>query len=73
MGGADTAVRDRELRVRGVAGLRVVDASVLPTVQHGPPMAPIIALAERAADPIAGTPPLAPALLEPPAATLRSA
>ena len=50
MGAAETAVCDPELRVRGVAGLRVVDASVMPAIPHGPPIAPIVALAERAAD-----------------------
>jgi choline dehydrogenase len=60
MGGAETAVCDPELRVRGVAGLRIVDASVLPTIPHGPPMAAIIAVAERASDIIKGNTPLAP-------------
>jgi hypothetical protein len=50
-----------ELRVRGITGLRVVDASVMPTIPHGPPNAPIIALAERASDLIRGNTPLAPA------------
>jgi len=53
MGGGD-AVCDPQLRVRGVTGLRVVDASVLPRIPHGPPMASIIAVAERAADMIQG-------------------
>jgi choline dehydrogenase len=60
MGGAQTAPCDPELRVRGVDGLRVVDASVMPTVPHGPPNAPVIAIAERAADLIRGNTPLAP-------------
>jgi choline dehydrogenase len=60
MGGAETAVCDPELRVRGVAGLRIVDASVLPTIPHGPPMAAIIAVAERASDIIKGSTPLTP-------------
>jgi choline dehydrogenase len=55
------SVVDPELRVRGVAGLRVVDASVMPTAPRGNPSAPTIAIAERAADLIAGRAPLAPA------------
>jgi choline dehydrogenase len=57
MGKAETAVCDPELRVRGVAGLRIVDASVLPTIPHGPPLAAIVAIAERAADIIKGSTP----------------
>jgi choline dehydrogenase len=60
MGGAETAVCDTELRVRGVAGLRVVDASVMPMIPHGPPLAGIIAVAERASDIVKGNTPLTP-------------
>jgi len=49
---------DRELKVRGVEGLRVVDASVMPTVPRGNTNAPVIALAERAADLIKGEVPV---------------
>jgi choline dehydrogenase len=54
-----TSVVDTELRVRGVERLRVVDASVMPTVPRGNTNAPVIALAERAADLISGRAPLA--------------
>jgi choline dehydrogenase len=50
MGGAETAVCDPSLRVRGVAGLRVADASVMPAVPRGNTHGPTVALAERAAD-----------------------
>jgi choline dehydrogenase-like flavoprotein len=48
-------VVDSELRVIGVDGLRVVDTSVLPVVGRGNLNAPVIAVAERAADLISGT------------------
>jgi choline dehydrogenase len=54
-----TSVLDTELRVRGVENLRVVDASVMPTVPRGNTNAPTIAIAERAADLIQGRAPLA--------------
>ncbi|MGH2904423.1 MAG: GMC family oxidoreductase [Solirubrobacteraceae bacterium] len=50
MGDDAEAVVDTELRVRGVQGLRVVDASVMPTVPRGNTNAPTVAIAERAAD-----------------------
>jgi choline dehydrogenase len=48
-------VVDAELRVEGLDGLRVVDASVMPVVPRGNTNAPVIAIAERAADLIRGT------------------
>ncbi|MGH3589075.1 MAG: GMC oxidoreductase, partial [Pseudonocardia sp.] len=53
MGLDDAAVVDPELRVHGVQGLRVADASVMPAVPTGNTNAPAIMIAERAADLIA--------------------
>jgi choline dehydrogenase len=51
MGRADDAeaVVDAELRVRGVAGLRIADASVMPTITSGNTNSPTLMIAERAA------------------------
>ena len=50
MGSDDAAVVDSELRVRGLDGLRVVDASVMPRIIRGHTHAPTVMIAERAAD-----------------------
>ncbi|MFC3456149.1 GMC family oxidoreductase [Amycolatopsis speibonae] len=55
MGTDDDSVVDPELRVHGVAGLRVVDASVMPRITRGHTHAPTVMIAERAADLLRGT------------------
>jgi choline dehydrogenase len=61
MGVDDMAVVDpATMRVHGVQGLRVVDASVMPYVTNGNIYAPVMMLAEKAADLIIGNEPLAP-------------
>jgi choline dehydrogenase len=55
MGTDAASVVDAELRVRGVEGLRVADASVMPTIIRGHTNAPAIVIGERAADLIRGS------------------
>jgi choline dehydrogenase len=61
MGTDDQSVVGSDLRVHGIDALRVVDASVMPTVTSANLNAPTIMIAEKAADIIAGKPPLEPA------------
>ena len=61
MGTGDDAVLDSELRVRGIDGLRVVDASVFPIIPGGNTNAPTMMVAEKASDLIRGRAPLSAA------------
>jgi choline dehydrogenase len=54
MGGDDGAVVDAELRVRGLDGLRVADASVMPTLPRGNPNLACMMIGEKAADLVLG-------------------
>ena len=60
MGQDADAVVTPELKLRGVDGLSVVDASVIPRIPTGPVNAAVVAIAERASDLLRGKTPLAP-------------
>ncbi|HET9720802.1 MAG TPA: GMC oxidoreductase, partial [Solirubrobacteraceae bacterium] len=59
-GEQDSVVDPRTMRVHGLEGLRVVDASVMPYVTNGNIYAPVMMVAEKAADLIRGRTPLEP-------------
>jgi len=58
MGADPKAPLDEELRVRGIESLRVIDASVMPTLVGGNTNAPTIMIAEKLSDILRGKPPL---------------
>jgi choline dehydrogenase len=59
-----SVVDPTSMKVHGLEGLRVVDASVMPYVTNGNIYAPVMMVAEKAADLILGSPPLPPAEVE---------
>ncbi len=55
MGRDDRAVVDDNLRVRGIDGLRVADASIMPTITSGNTASPVVMIAEKASDLVLGS------------------
>jgi choline dehydrogenase len=57
------AVVDDELRVHGISGLRIVDASIMPSMPSANTYASTLMIAEKAADMIRGRPPMEAAVM----------
>ena len=64
MGTDDMSVVNTDLKVQGIRNLRVVDASIMPTVTNGNIYSPVLMIAEKAADVILGNTPLTPEKLD---------
>jgi len=58
--GSDAVVNPNTMKIHGLEGIRVVDASVMPTITNGNIYAPVMMIAEKAADLILGKTPLPP-------------
>jgi choline dehydrogenase len=58
MGTDNMSVVDTDLKVHGIENLRVVDASIMPTVTNGNIYSPVLMIGEKAADSILGNTPL---------------
>lgn len=64
MGANNMSVVDTNLKVNGIENLRVVDASIMPTVTNGNIYSPVLMIGEKAADSILGNTPLEPQTVE---------
>jgi choline dehydrogenase len=58
------SVVDSDLKVHGIKNLRIVDASIMPTVTNGNIYSPVLMIGEKAADSILGNSPLNPETVE---------